>query len=246
MTNDTNETSPLAYARVAGIIFLILLVCGPFSMMYVPTTLIAPGDATATAKNIMASQTLFRMGIISDTIIFLSEVVMVVVLYLLFKPVSVAVSMIAAFFRLAMTVIQGCNLLLHFAVLLLLSGAGYLSAIPEDQSHALVMLLLNTHEYGAYIWEAFFSLHCLALGYLIYKSGYFPPFLGVLMVIAALGYLTDSLGNMLFPGNKDLLAGIVAVTAIIGEIPFFAWLLIKGVDVRKWRILANKTNRVQP
>ncbi|MDH5637065.1 MAG: DUF4386 domain-containing protein [Nitrospinota bacterium] len=235
MTTSASVTSPLIYTRVAGIIFLILLVCGPFSMMYVPTTLIVPEDATATAKNIIASKTLFRMGIISDTIIFLSEVVMVVMLYALFKSVSVAGSMIAAFFRLAMAVIQGSNLLLHFAVMSLLSGVSYLAVFNEDQLSALVMLLLEVHDHGAYIWEAFFGLHCLALGYLIYKSGFFPPALGVLMTIASLGYMTDSLGNMLFPGNKGLLAGIVSVTAIIGEIPFFLWLLIKGVNEEQWK-----------
>ncbi len=228
------ETSPLVYARLAGFLCLVLVIVAPFGMMYVPSLIIVPGDAAATAGKFMASESMFRLGMLSETVIFLTEIVMVVLLYVLFKPVSKTLSLMAAFARLSMTVMQGVNLLNSFAVLLLLSGAGYLAAFEPEQLHALALLFLEVHEYGAYVWQVFFGLHCLLLGYLIFKSGYFPRTLGVLMAIAALGYLTNGLGNFMFPDHKQMLASVVALTSIVGEVPFFLWLLFKGVNVQKW------------
>jgi hypothetical protein len=126
------------------------------------------------------------------------------------------------------------NLLNYFFVLLLLSGAGYLTVFEPEQLHALVLLFLNAYEYVALIWGAFFGLHTLLLGYLVYKSSYFPRFLGVLMVVASFGYLLDSFGNFLLPQYDALYAPVVVVLAILGELPFALWLLIKGVNVERW------------
>ena len=159
---------------------------------------------------------------------------MVVILYVLFRPVSKTLSLVAAFARLAMTVIQDINLLNNFTALQLLSGADYLKVFEPDQLHALVLLFLNAHEFGAYVWEAFFGLLCIVLGYLLFKSGYFPRLLGVLMVFASLGYLTDSFGNIIFPNYKEIFVWVVAVTAVIGELPFLFWLLLRGVNIQEW------------
>jgi hypothetical protein len=234
MMNRLNRT-----ARLAGLFYLIIAVFGPIGMLYIPSVLIAPDDATTTAYNIMASETLFRIGFLSDSIVFLSEIVLVVLLYVLFKPVSETLSLAAAFSRLAMAVVQGINLLNHFYVLLLLSGASYLAVFEPGQLNALVSLFLDAHEYGAYIWGAFFGLHLLFLGYLVYKSGYFPRMLcvllGALLLFAALGYLTDSLGNMVFPGNGaiSMLATVFLVPGTLGELSLALWLLIKGVKDRQ-------------
>ena len=208
MTTRTAETSPLVYARVAGLLLLIVAVLGPFSVIYVPSTLIVPGDATATADNIEASKWLFRLGIVSDSVIFLIEIVLTVLLYVLLRPVSRTLSLVAAFARLAMAIIQGINLLPYFTALLLLSGAGYLRVFEPDQLEALALLFLNAQQYGVYIWEAFFGFHLFVLGYLIFKSGYFPRILGVLVVVGALGYLIDSFGNFLYPQlRRDICRG---------------------------------------
>src|SRR5215217_5654945 len=240
MTTRTAETSPLVYARVAGILILIILVVGPFSLIYVPSTLIVPGDATATADNIRASEWLFRLGIVSQSVVFLTEIVLTVLLYVLLRPVSRTLSLVAAFARLAMAVIQGINLLPYFIALLLLSGAGYLTLFEPDQVDALVLLFLNAHQYGDYIWQVFFGLHLFVLGYLIFKSGYFPRILGLLVVVGSLGYLTDSFGNFLYPNYDQIFGWVVGVTAVIGELPFFLWLLIKGVNVQRYNERAQK------
>ena len=213
---------------------LIVAILGPFSVIYVPSTLIVPGDAIATADNIRASEGLLRIGIVSDSLIFLIEIVVTVLLYVLLRPVSRTLSLVAAFARLAMAIIQGINLLPYFIALLLLSGAGYLTAFQPDQLDALVLLFLNAHQYGVYIWQMFFGFHLFVLGYLIFKSGYFPRILGILMVVGSLGYLTQSYGSILFPNYEEIFAVVVGVTAVIGELPFFLWLVIKGVNVQRY------------
>ncbi|MFB0533833.1 MAG: DUF4386 domain-containing protein [Anaerolineae bacterium] len=214
-------------ARIAGLLILIITVFAPFSMMYVPSNLIVPGDAATTANNIMAFEGLFRAGIASDSVVFLIEIVIVVVLYVLLKPVSKTLSLVAAFSRLAMTVIQGINLLNHFTALLLLSGADYLTVFEPDQLYALVLLFLNAHEYVVLIWGLFFGLHLLVLGYLVYKSGYIPRIVGVLLVFASLCYLIQTFGNILLPKYEEIFATIGFLSII--ELAFPLWLLIKGV-----------------
>jgi hypothetical protein len=203
-----------------------MAVFAPFSMVYVPNTLIVPGDAAITASNIMAAEGLFRLGIVGASVTFLIEIVLVVMLYVLLKPVSNTLSLVAAFFRLAMTIIQGINLLNHFTALLLLSGADYLAVFKPDQLHALVLLFLNAHAYVTHIWGLFFALHLFFLGYLVYKSGYIPRILGVLLVIASLCYLIQSFGNFLLPEYEEIFA-LVGWVSII-EVAFPLWLVIKG------------------
>lgn len=221
-------------ARVAGFLYLLIAVCAGFSFGYVRSTLIVPGDAAATASNLLASPLLFRLGIVGDAVVFLSEIVLIALLYLLLKPVSKTLSLAAALARLAMVVMQGMNLLNYFFVLLLLSGAGYLAVFETAQLHALVLLFLNAYEAVALIWGAFFGLHTALLGYLVYKSGYFPRILGVLMVVASFGYLLDSFGNFLLPQYDAIYAPAVVVAALLGELPFALWLLIKGVNVEQF------------
>ena len=221
-------------ARFAGLLYLLLAVFGGFSFFYVRTTIIVPGDATATASNLMTSEWLFRMGIVSDALVFLIEILLISILYRLLKPVSKTLSLAAAFARLAMVGMQGMNLLNYFFVLLLLSGASYLTVFEPEQLNALVLLFLNAYEYVALIWGTFFGLHTLLLGYLVYKSGYLPRILGILLVFASFGYLIDSFGNFLLPQYDELYASIVVVLALLGELSLTFWLLIKGVNVEQW------------
>src|SRR4051794_39438282 len=115
--------TPRATARMAGLLYLIPMFCGPFSMMYVPSAIIVPGDASATASRLLASESLFRLGMLSDAAIILSEVALTALLYVLLRPAGRALALTATFARLAMTVLQGVNLLPHLAALQLLSGS---------------------------------------------------------------------------------------------------------------------------
>ncbi len=243
MTTRIAPTSPLVYARVAGFLVILLVLLGPFSQLYVPSTLIVPGDATATADNIRASGWVLRLGIVSDSLIFLIEIGVTVLLYVLLRPVSRTLSLVAAFARLATAIIQGINLLTYFIALLILSGAGYLTVFEPAQSDALALLFLNAHQYVVYIWEIFLGLHLCVLSYLVFKSGYFPRILGVLLVLPSLGYLIHGYGSFLFPNYDKTFDLVVGVSAVIGELPFFLWLLIRGVNVERYNERAENSLR---
>jgi hypothetical protein len=227
MTTREKMNSLKKTARISGILILIISPFAIFSIMYVPSNLIVPGAALATANNIMDSEGLFRLGIVSDSVVFLLEIVIVVMLYVLLKPVNKTLSLVAAFSRLAMAVIQGINLLNNFTALLLLSGADYLTVFEPDQLHALVLLFLNAYGYVTHIWGLFFSLHLFFLGYLVYKSGYIPSILGIVLVIASVFYLIQSWGNILLPKYEEIFAWVGFLSII--ELAFPIWLVIKGV-----------------
>jgi hypothetical protein len=233
MTTREEIHSIQKIAKVAGALYLLIAVLAGFVHFYVPGKLIVPGDAAATAGNIMASTGLFRMSIAAELVILLSEIVLSALLYLLFKPVNKTLSLVAAVSRLAMTVIHGVNLLNHFIVLLLVGGAAYLTVFQPNQLQALVTLFLDSYNYGYTIGIVFFTLHTFTLAYLIFKSGYFPKILGVLFVVAAFGYLIDSFSHVLIPGYKTGPA-YIALPIAIAEIAFPLWLLIKGVNVEGW------------
>jgi hypothetical protein len=239
-TRRTAKAAPLLYARLAGLLYLIVTIAAPFSFFYMRSRLIVPGDAAATASNILASEGLFRMAIASDAIVFLSEIVLAALLYRLFKPVSTTVSLATGFARLAMAGLQAVNLLNYLVVLMLLSGANYLAVFDPDQVQALALLFLTAYDSVTLIWGTFFGLQFIGLGYLVYRSGYFPRVLGVLLLCSAVGYLTDSFGNFLAPQYDVIYAQLVVVLAIAGELVFTLWLLIRGVNVAAWEQRARE------
>jgi len=217
-------------ARITGVLYLIIIICAGFSQGFVRSGLIVPGDAAETAKNIIASEGLFRIGFVSDIIAFLSDAAVSILLYILLKPVSKTLSLLAASFRLiAHPAIASINMLNHFAALLLTGGAGYLTVFDTSQLHALLLFFLEAHHYGYLISGAFFGVHLVLLGYLLFKSDLFPKLLGILIVLAAVGYLAESFGTFLFPGHEAFFAWIVILPAAVGELALTLWLLIKGV-----------------
>lgn len=223
-------TSQRKAARFAGVLYLVIAVAAIVAHMYVPAQLIVPGDAAATASNITASEPLFRIGIGSEFIVLLSEIVLSVVLYSIFRPVNKTLSLIAAVSRLTMTTIHGINLINYFFVLLLLRGGEYVSAFGTEQIHALVSLFLEAHSYGFTIGIAFLTIHVFVLGYLILRSGYVPRVLGILFILAGFGYLFDSFAILLTTGYETTPPWI-AMPIAIAEIAFPLWLLVKSVNV---------------
>jgi hypothetical protein len=235
-------TSIKNIARLAGFLILLIAILAPFSILYLPSTLIVPGDAATTASNVMASEGLFRLGIVVDSVVVLLEIVVIAILYVLLRPVNRTLALVAAFARLAMTIVMAVNVFNSLGVLLLLGDAEYLTVFEPGQLHALVLLFLNLHESGIYIWQVFFALHWVAAGYLVFRSGYFPRILGILLMVTSLGYLMDSFG-ILFPSSGALstLSSVVLAVGVIGELSFTLWLLIKGVNVEQWEIRAHKS-----
>ena len=220
-------------ARLTGVLYLTIFFANLFVFIFVSGTLNVPGDATATANNILASESLYRAGIVSYLIVFLSEVGATILLYVLLKPVNKTIAMMMVVTRLMQAAVHAVNLLNFVFPLIILDGSAYLNAFSTEQLHAFVQLFTNAHYYGVLISEAFFSVSLLLLGYLVYKSTLFPGILGILLAFAGLFYILDSFGIFLMPQHKALIANIMIAPAIIGELSFTLYLLIKGVRTPK-------------
>jgi hypothetical protein len=234
MTGSTTEPSPLFFARVAGFLYLVIIIFGISGEMFVRSGLIVPGDATATAGNILASQGLFRFGFVADSIMFLSDVALAVLLYFLLKPVSKVAALVALCFRLAQTAVLALNLLHYHAAMLLLNDSAYSAAFGTNQLNALTHFFLDMHGHGYDLGLLLFGLHCLLLGYLVFKSRYLPRTLGVLMVCAGFTYLIGSYTRFIFPNYVTAVSPIYGV-AIVAELSICLWLLVKGVNMQHWK-----------
>jgi len=228
MTTRIAETSPLIYARVAGFLYLLVVPLGIFSL-YVSSRLIAPGDARTTANTIMASESLFRLGMVSDLLAPLVLIFVVLFLYKLLKPVNKNMAWLMVIFLLLGVPIALLSKLNQFAALLLLSGADYLTVFTTEQLQALALLFLHLHDRGGTIAFIFWGLWLFPLGYLVFKSGFFPRILGVLLMISCFGYLINSFAIFL---DYNVNTGLFGA---LGEVLFILWLLIKGVNVEQWK-----------
>ena len=221
--------------RFAGILYLAIFIIYPLSTS-VRSMLVVPGDAATTVQNVVANESLFRWGMVGESVIFLIEIVLAAVLYILLRPVSSSMSLAAAFGRVSEGIVMAAsNLFTSILTLVVAGGAGYLAAFDTAQRDALALLFQNANDYVILIWGLFFALHLVLLGWLVYRSGFFPKIPGVLLVLAGIGYFTQSFGTIVAPGLSDVLSTVVLVLAVPGELVFALWLLIKGVDEDKWR-----------
>jgi hypothetical protein len=234
MTVRTVKTSPQVYARIAGMLYLINIACGLFGEIFVRGHLVVAGDALATAHRIMASEFLFRCGVVGDLIMHITDVPMTVIFYVLLKPVSRDLSLLAALFGMLQTAILCANKLNLVTVLLLLGGSNYLKAFDPNQLQALASLSLALHEHGFGVGLIFFGLSCLVTGYLMFRSGYFPKTLGALQAIAGVSYLINSFAQLLFPSLAAKMFPAIVLPAFIGELATCVWLIVKGVNISKW------------
>ena len=234
MTTRTSETSLRVYARIVGALYLLIFFVGPFAFFMGRTSVVVPGDPTATINNLMASETMFRLGMVAETVIVLVEIVVSALLYVLFRAVSRPLSLAAALARFAQAVLQAVNLFTAVPALLLLGGVGYMTVFEPDQLNALVLLFLDANAFVIIIWGVLFGFHLLLLGYLVYRSHFMPSILGILLIIGGIGYLAQSYGHLLVPQYDELLSTVVIVLSIPGELAFTVWLLWKGVNVEQW------------
>jgi len=234
MTQRSPELSLSRVARFAGVLYLAIIICGIFAEFFVRQSLIVAGDAGTTAQNIMMSEGLFRIGIAADMIMILCDVAIALLFYILLRSVNKSLSMLAAFFRLTQAAVLAANMSNLFDVLQLLGGADYLTVLGSDALHTQVMLSLQAHASGYSIGLIFFGIHCAILAYLLYRSDFIPRILGILIGIAALGYLIDSFAQILlldYASYQNLFALVVFLPAFIGELSLCLWLLVRGVKI---------------
>ncbi len=215
--NSINKT-----ARITGLLYLMLVPLGIFGIMYVPSVLVAPGDVAATASNILANEPLFRLSIVSALLVQLVNLTVVLLLYKLLKQVHKTAARLMVIFILLAVPMAMLNELNQGAILHLLHSV--------DPSHDLVALFLELHEVGIQLAGIFWGLWLFPMGYLVFKSGYIPKIIGILLMIGCFGYLADSFLFLLYPDFGVKFAEFM----FIGEVALPLWLLIKGVNVERW------------
>jgi hypothetical protein len=224
----------LISARTAGVIYLAIIALGIFGEAFVRGSLVVSNDAAATAGNILGSQLLWRTGIATDLVMHLLDVPLIVFFYLLLKPVSQPLALLATAFNIVQTCVLATNKLTLVAALSLLDSPG--SAATSVDLHALASRSIDLHGYGFGIGLIFFGAACLARGYLIYKSGYIPRILGALLGLAGISYLVNSFALLLSPAVASMLFPAVLLPAFVGELSLALWLLFakgaeRGTDV---------------
>lgn len=221
--NSTKKT-----ARIAGLLYFVNGVTGFFSIIYVPSKLIVSGNAAATARNILASERLFRLGIASELICTAEYIFLLWFLYRLLGGVNRTHSSLFVVLALLSLPIQFVNVLNEIAALALLRGADFLSAVAQSQREALAMLFLKLHGEAFGVAETLWGLGMFLFGLLVYKSGFLPRFLGVLLFAAGLGYLAQSLTPFLLPSYQNVVNRFQDITGTLGEPAIILWLLIRG------------------
>lgn len=228
MENSTTG-SPRFVARITGVVILVTIITGIFSQMFVSGRLVVFSDAAATARNILTHRTLFELGFAVYLVEMACNIAMTALFYVLFKPVSRSASLVAAFLGLAGCTIKTISRLFFIAPLLVLDGAVYQRVFNREQVEALALLMLEINDHGAALALAFFGFYTLVKSYLMLRAIFIPRFLGVLSLLGGVGWLT-----FLYPPLGYRAFSYVALVALVGSLALIGWLLVIGVDERRW------------
>ena len=234
MNEHNTIFSPQIYARIGGVLYLIIIVAGGLGEMFVRNGLVVPGDAAATTQGLLASSSLWRIGIAGDLLQHMCDVGLALVLYVLLRPVNRNIALLALLFDLVAMSVFIANKLNLMLPLFLLDDAKYLGAFTPEQLQALSYVAIRAHDCGFGIGLIFFGCECIVLGWLIFHSGYLPKFLGVLMPIAGVCYMINSFALILAPKLAHALFPAILLPCFIAELSLCLWLMVKGVDVSRW------------
>ena len=211
-------------ARVAGLLYLTLL-AAPLRLIYIPAVLFVEGNAKATADNIAAHETLFRLGMLTELFTGAMAIFLTLALYRLFKGVNEGLARLVVILgSLMVTPIYFVNTLNDVAALTLAKGADFLSAFSEPQRDAMAALFLRLHHYGVVVNEVFWGLWLVPFGLLVIRSRFLPRFLGYWLIINCLGYLAIAITALLFPQCEGTVSNVV-FPALLGELATMLWLI---------------------
>jgi hypothetical protein len=212
------------------VLLLVSIVAGGFGESYAPATLIVPGNATATAHNIVTSDLFYRLGFLAYLAEAACDVALAFLLYVLLRPVHANLAFLALLFRIMATATFAFAELFYFIPSLILSGDGYLKTFSPNQLHSLALLSLNVYTTAGYLFDLFYGFASIILGYLMFRSGYFPRVLGALLALGGLGFVTNNILFVLAPASASFL---LLVPTILAMLLLGLWLLVRGVDVAK-------------
>jgi Domain of unknown function (DUF4386) len=217
-------------ARIAGAVYLSMVITAPFSLIYVPGKLIVRGKAAATAENILAHETMFRLSISGDLVGQVIFICLAIALYRLLSGVNKTWAGLMVAFVLVSAAVGFLNTLNNIAALILFRGADFLAVFDKPQRDALGMLFIRLHSQGILIDEIFWGLWLFPFGLLVFRSGFLPRFLGVWLMINCFGYLVLSVTALFFPEYYEA-AFRYSQPVLFGELAIMLWLLIKGAKV---------------
>ncbi|HKN33107.1 MAG TPA: DUF4386 domain-containing protein [Terriglobales bacterium] len=225
-------TSLSKNARVAGLFYLTLMTA-PLRLIYIPNKLFVHGDATATANNIAAHETLFRLGILSDLFTATMVIFLTLALYRLFEGVDEGLARLVVILgALMVTPISFLNTINDAAALVLVRGADFLTVFDKLQRDALAMLFLRLHGHGVLVNEVFWGLWLLPFGLLVYRSRFLPRILGVWLMLNCFAYLAESVTGILCPQYESTVSNW-AFPVMFGELAIMLWLIIMGAKERQ-------------
>ncbi len=229
-----SEISPTKVARITGIVYLITIIAGVFSLGYVANTLIEHGNPATTAENILQNKSLFEASVTGFLIEMICQLFTVVLMYILLKPAGPRVALLALCSGLIGCVIKTVSQLFYIAPFVLLTNADYMNVFSTDQIQAFALFLLNLRAQGSAIGLVFLGVYALMSGYLMIKSTFIPKPIGLITAIGGAGWLCflhPTLGLTLFP--------LLALIGIAGVMSLVFWFLWFGVDDVKWRKISN-------
>jgi hypothetical protein len=228
-------------ARLAGFLYFLLIPFGVFGMLYVPAQLFVPGDTAATAQNIMATEALFRASTLSALITQVIQIIVVFFLYSVLKPAGRRPALLMVVFILMGVPIAMFNEVSHLAVLTMLGGKSFSTAFTTEQVTAFVGLAIDSRKAGIFIAQIFWGLWLFPMGYLVFKSGFLPKVIGILLIVAGFGYLADSFTYFMVPDFGIKFSDFT----FLGELLITLWLLVKGVNVEVWTKRSMEASELQ-
>ncbi|MCB1139477.1 MAG: DUF4386 domain-containing protein [Leptospiraceae bacterium] len=223
-------------ARLAGVLYLIIIVCGMFAQGAVRETMLIVGQPEATVRNVLEGAFLFRLGILADLVMIIADVLIGIAFFVILRSVNESLSLLSAFFRLAQATVLGLNLILPWIALQLISASGE-SGVPgvsvTQNEGNLAYQLLMAHGMGYKIALVFFACSLLVQAYLFFKTDLFPNWLAYLLVVAAAGYLVDTVATVAMADYEtyaNIFESLVVISALGGELTLCLYLLIRGVS----------------
>jgi Domain of unknown function (DUF4386) len=228
---SSSSSSPLPTrrnARIAGVWYLLLAVAGIFAYQYVPHLIIA-GDPAATAVNMLGSETLVRVGVVAELAEAVLSIFLVRALYRLLSGVDKNYASLMVTLVLVAVPIAFVLVLAELGALILYSGAGFLSVFGQAQLEALALVLLDLHSEGLYVAAVFWGLWLFPFGILVYKSGFIPRILGVLLAVNGFAYLGISFVSLMLPSYAADVSQVLFLPEALGELSMMVWLLARGI-----------------
>lgn len=238
--NSIKITSPQMYAKIGGLLYLVIIVIGFCAEFFFRGKIIVAGDSAATANNIMASPDQWRIGIALEYFCIICTLILAMIYYFLLKPVHKELNLLAAFFRLVSITVQAVALL-YLIEALFPAKKELFGVFTTDQLYTITNFAVKSHSYGYSISLLLLGCCFLIHGYLIFKSGFLPKVLGILILIAGIGYITNGFTHILTPTLTKWTFPIIILPVLVAETSLSIWLLVKGVDVDKWKIKQSES-----